>query len=56
VPCDGGADPLLKGPLSGLVGPVVRWGGRDVVVATVRFLGRGTMIGFQDWQVEGSED
>jgi transcription antitermination factor NusG len=47
---------ILKGPLTGLVGTVVRRGSRDHFVAVVRFLGSGARIELQDWQVERAED
>jgi transcription antitermination factor NusG len=43
---------ILEGPLRGLVGTVIRRGGRDEFVAAVRFLGRGATILLADWQVE----
>jgi len=43
---------ILDGPLRGLVGTVIRRGGRDEFVAAVRFLGRGVKITLADWQVE----
>jgi transcriptional antiterminator RfaH len=43
---------IRVGPLMGLVGTVVRRGGRDRFVACVRFLGQGAMVELQDWQVE----
>jgi transcriptional antiterminator RfaH len=46
---------IRVGPLQGLVGTVVRRGGRDRFVATVRFLGRGVTVELQDWQVETVE-
>jgi hypothetical protein len=47
---------ILTGPLSGLVGTVVRRGKRDQFVAVVRFLGRGATVDLQDWQVERVDD
>lgn len=43
---------ILSGPLSGLVGTVIRRGKRDQFVAVVRFLGRGATVDLEDWQVE----
>lgn len=43
---------IVTGPLTGIVGTVVRRGKRDQFVATVNFLGRGAMVDLQDWQVE----
>jgi transcriptional antiterminator RfaH len=43
---------IVTGPLSGIVGKVVRRGKRDQFVAVVNFLGRGAMVDLQDWQVE----
>jgi transcriptional antiterminator RfaH len=46
----------LVGPLRGLIGTVIRRGGRDRFVASVRFLGRGVTVDLQDWQVETVQD
>jgi transcriptional antiterminator RfaH len=46
---------ITSGPLSGMVGTVVRRGKRDQFVAVVHFLGRGAMVDLQDWQVEQVE-
>ena len=43
---------IVTGPLTGIVGTVVRRGKRDQFVAVVNFLGRGAMVDLQDWQVE----
>jgi transcription antitermination factor NusG len=43
---------ILNGPLTGLVGCVVRRGKRDQFVAVVQFLGRGATVDLLDWQVE----
>jgi transcriptional antiterminator RfaH len=43
---------ITTGPLTGIVGKVIRRGKRDQFVAMVRFLGRGAMVDLQDWQVE----
>jgi transcription antitermination factor NusG len=47
---------ILAGPLQGLIGTVVRRGGRDRFEANVRFLGRGVTVELQDWQVETIRD
>jgi transcriptional antiterminator RfaH len=43
---------IQTGPLSGIVGTVIRRGNRDQFVAVVHFLGRGAMVDLEDWQVE----
>jgi transcription antitermination factor NusG len=43
---------ITTGPLTGMVGKVIRRGKRDQFVAVVRFLGRGAMVDLEDWQVE----
>ncbi len=43
---------ITTGPLTGMVGKVLRRGKRDQFVAMVQFLGRGAMVDLQDWQVE----
>jgi transcriptional antiterminator RfaH len=43
---------LTNGPLTGVVGTVIRRGNRDQFVAVVHFLGRGATVDLQDWQVE----
>ena len=43
---------ILTGPLTGMIGKVIRRAKRDQFVAVVRFLGRGAMVDLQDWQVE----
>lgn len=43
---------IISGPLAGIVGIVVRRGIRDRFVALVDFLGCGSMVDLQDWQVE----
>lgn len=48
----GGLVRIKSGPLSGLVGTVIRRGKRDQFVAVVHFLGRGATVDLQDWQVE----
>jgi transcription antitermination factor NusG len=47
---------IMTGPLTGMVGKVVRRAKRDQFVAVVRFLGRGAMVDLQDWQVEQVAD
>jgi transcriptional antiterminator RfaH len=48
-----GAQVRIKtGPLTGLIGTVLRRGKRDQFVAVVHFLGRGATVDLQDWQVE----
>jgi transcription antitermination factor NusG len=47
---------ILVGPLKGLIGTVIRHGGRERFVASVRFLGRGVTVDLQDWQVETVQD
>jgi transcriptional antiterminator RfaH len=48
----GAAVRIITGPLTGMVGKVIRRAKRDQFVAVVRFLGRGAMVDLQDWQVE----
>jgi transcriptional antiterminator RfaH len=43
---------IATGPLTGIVGTVIRRGNRDQFVAVVHFLGRGAMVDLEDWQVE----
>jgi transcriptional antiterminator RfaH len=43
---------ITTGPLTGVVGTVIRRGNRDQFVAVVHFLGRGATVDLQDWQVE----
>ena len=43
---------IVTGPLTGMVGTVIRRGKRDQFVAVVHFLGRGATVDLQDWQVE----
>ncbi len=43
---------IVTGPLTGIVGTVIRRGKRDQFIAMVNFLGRGAMVDLQDWQVE----
>jgi hypothetical protein len=48
----GGRVRISTGPLTGLVGTVVRRGKRDHFVAVVRILGLGATVALEDWQVE----
>jgi transcription antitermination factor NusG len=43
---------ITSGPLSGMVGTVLRRAKRDQFVVMVRFLGRGATVDLLDWQVE----
>jgi transcription antitermination factor NusG len=43
---------ITTGPLTGIVGTVIRRAKRDQFVAVVHFLGRGATVDLQDWQVE----
>jgi transcription antitermination factor NusG len=43
---------IVTGPLTGIIGTVIRRGKRDQFVAVVQFLGRGATVDLQDWQVE----
>ena len=43
---------IATGPLTGLVGTVVRRGKRDHFVAVVEILGLGATTALEDWQVE----
>jgi transcription antitermination factor NusG len=43
---------ITTGPLTGMVGKVIRRAKRDQFVAVVHFLGRGATVDLQDWQVE----
>jgi transcriptional antiterminator RfaH len=43
---------IMTGPLSGIIGTVIRRGKRDQFVAVVQFLGRGATVDLEDWQVE----
>ena len=43
---------IATGPLTGIVGTVIRRGNRDQFVAVVQFLGRGATVDLEDWQVE----
>jgi transcriptional antiterminator RfaH len=47
---------IATGPLTGMVGTVIRRGKRDQFVAVVQFLGRGATVDLQDWQVETISD
>lgn len=46
---------IASGPLTGLVGVVLRRGSRDRFVAVVRLLGHGAAVDLCDWQVESAE-
>jgi transcription antitermination factor NusG len=48
----GGRVRIASGPLTGLVGTVVRRGKRDHFVAVVQILGLGATVALEDWQVE----
>jgi transcription antitermination factor NusG len=43
---------VTSGPLTGVVGKVIKRANRDHFVAIVRFLSRGATVVLQDWQVE----
>jgi transcription antitermination factor NusG len=43
---------ITSGPLTGIIGTVIRRGNRDQFVAVVNFLGRGATVDLEDWQVE----
>jgi transcriptional antiterminator RfaH len=47
---------IVTGPLTGMVGKVIRRGKRDQFVAIVHFLGRGATVELEDWQVERVAD
>ena len=47
---------IATGPLTGIIGTVIRRGKRDQFVAVVQFLGRGATVDLQDWQVETITD
>jgi transcriptional antiterminator RfaH len=47
---------VKTGPLTGIVGTVIRRGKRDHFVAVVQFLGRGATVELEDWQVERIDD
>jgi transcriptional antiterminator RfaH len=47
---------ILTGPLTGIVGRVIRRGKRDQFVAVVHFLGSGATVDLEDWQVEQLAD
>ena len=47
---------ILSGPLTGLIGTVVRRGNRDHFVALVHFLGRGATVELEGWQIEPATD
>jgi hypothetical protein len=48
----GGQIRITNGPLTGLVGTVVRRGKRDDFVAVVKMLGLGTTVALEDWHVD----
>jgi transcriptional antiterminator RfaH len=48
----GGRVRISSGPLTGLVGTVVRRGKREQFVAVVQMLGLGANVSLEDWQVE----
>ena len=48
----GGRVRIATGPLTGLVGTVIRRGKRDHFVAVVNMLGLGATVALEDWQVE----
>jgi transcriptional antiterminator RfaH len=43
---------ITTGPLTDMIGTVIRRGNRDQFVAVVHFLGRGATVDLQGWQVE----
>ena len=43
---------VASGPLTGVVGKVIKRANGDQFVAVVQFLGRGATVLLQDWQVE----
>jgi transcriptional antiterminator RfaH len=47
---------IVTGPLTGMIGTVIRRGKRDQFVAVVQFLGRGATVDLEDWQVETITD
>jgi transcription antitermination factor NusG len=47
---------ILTGPLTGIVGRVIRRGKNDQFVAVVHFLGCGATVNLEDWQVEQVPD
>jgi transcription antitermination factor NusG len=47
---------VVTGPLTGVLGKVIKRGNRDHLVAVVQFLGRGATVFLQDWQVERLAD
>jgi transcription antitermination factor NusG len=56
TPIAGATIRILAGPLRGLIGTVIRRGGRDRFVAAVHLLGRGVTVDLQDWPVETVPD
>ena len=47
---------IMSGPLTGVVGRVIRRGKSDQFVAVVHFLGCGATVNLEDWQVERISD
>jgi transcription antitermination factor NusG len=47
---------IKSGPLSGLVGSVIRRGKKDRFLAVVNILGAGATVALEDWQVEILDD
>lgn len=43
---------ITTGPLTGIVGTIIRRGNRDQFVVSVQFLGRGAAVDLEGWQVE----
>jgi transcription antitermination factor NusG len=43
---------IATGPLTGIIGTVIRRGNRDQFVVAVNFLGRGATVDLEDWQLE----
>jgi transcription antitermination factor NusG len=43
---------IISGPLTGMIGTVLRRANRDQFVVVVRFLGRGATVDLLDWQLE----
>jgi transcriptional antiterminator RfaH len=52
----GGRVRIASGPLTGLIGTVVRRGKRDHFIAVVNMLGLGATVALEDWQVEVLSD
>jgi transcription antitermination factor NusG len=47
---------VKDGPLTGVIGRIVRRGKRDQFSAIVHFLGQGATVDLEDWQVEPVHD